>query len=405
MFTYSETSTKLQDAVAAFMRDRIEPAVPTYHAQLASGDRWTIPPVLEELKTEARQAGLWNLFMPDEQHGAGLSNLDYAPIAEMTGRVSFAAEVFNCNAPDSGNMELLHHYASDAQKRRWLTPLLDGSIRSAFLMTEPQVACSDATNVETSIRRDGDDYVIDGRKWWITNAGDPRCAVYIVMGKTDDRAASYAQQSMILVPADTPGIEIVRMLTVFGYDDAPHGHAEIALDGVRVPADNLILGEGRGFEMAQGRLGPGRIHHCMRVIGAAEVALERMCQRLSDRVAFGKTLAEQSVWQERVSRARIQIDQCRLLTLHAAAMMDTHGNQVARKQISMIKVAAPQMATYVIDMAMQAWGSAGLCEDTELPALFAGVRSLRFADGPDEVHDRTIARIELKEQARREGRN
>ena len=408
MYAFSDTSTALQDRMRAFMAERVIPALPLYEAQHAGGNRWAIPPVLEALKAEAKREGLWNLFMPPaapgtanaEDYGPGLSNLDYAPLAEIMGRVEIAAEVFNCNAPDSGNMELLHHYATDAQKARWLDPLLRGEIRSAFLMTEPDVACSDATNVQTRIVRDGDDLVINGTKWWITNAGDPRCALYIVMGKTDPDGPVHAQQSMVLVPADTPGLSIKRMLTVFGYDDAPHGHAEIELRDVRVTAANLVLGEGRGFEIAQGRLGPGRIHHCMRVIGAAEVALELMIDRLSNRETFGKPLIERSIWQHRIARARTKIDMCRLLTLQAADSMDRHGNKVARKQISMIKIAAPEMATYVVDMAIQAFGSGGLSSDTRLPKLFAGIRSLRFADGPDEVHDRTVARLEIRDRAR-----
>lgn len=399
LFATSDTGRDHHARVAAFMRAHVEPGQHVYEEQLASGTtRWTIPPVIEELKARARSEGLWNLFLPDTTHGAGLSNLDYAPIAELMGAVPIAAEVFNCNAPDSGNMELLHLYGDEAQKARWLTPLLAGEIRSAFMMTEPEVASSDATNVRTSIRRDGDRYVLNGRKWWITNAGDPRCRFFIVLGKTDPDAEPHRQQSMILVPADAEGLRIERMLTSFGYDDAPVGHAEIVLEDVSVPAGNLILGEGRGFEIAQGRLGPGRIHHCMRLIGAAEEALALMCRRLASRVAFGKPLARDSIWQERVANARIEIDMTRLLTLQAAALMDRDGAKAARKQIGMIKVAAPRMAQMVADVAIQAHGAAGLSQDTRLPWIFLAARSIRFADGPDEVHARAIAKLEFQEQ-------
>lgn len=400
LFTSSARGQDFHQRVSAFMDTEVRPGQLVYDQQHdAAPDRWSVPPVIEELKAKARHAGLWNLFLPDEAHGAGLSNLDYAPIAELMGAVPIAAEVFNCNAPDSGNMELLHLYGDKAQKRQWLEPLLAGEIRSAFMMTEPDVASSDATNVKTDIRRDGDSYVLNGRKWWITNAGDPRCRVFIVLGKTAPDAEPHRQQSMILVPADAEGLHIGRMLTTFGYDDAPSGHAEITLDNVRVPVGNLILGEGRGFEIAQGRLGPGRIHHCMRLVGMAEEALALMCRRLSSRVAFGKALARESVWQQRIADARVQIDMTRLLTLQAAALMDRGGAKAARKEIGMIKLAAPRTAQMVADMAMQAFGAAGLSDDTILPRLFAGARAIRFADGPDEVHARSIARLELAEFA------
>jgi acyl-CoA dehydrogenase len=352
--------------------------------------------LIEELKPKAREAGLWNLFLPRSPRAPqGLSNLEYAPLCEIMGRVPFAAEVFNCSAPDTGNMETLERYASEAIKDEWLEPLLRGDIRSAFLMTEPEVASSDATNIQCSITRDGDHYVINGRKWWSSGAGDPRCAIYIVMGKTDPDAPRHSQQSMIVVPANAPGITVLRPLTVFGYDDAPHGHMEVLLDNVRVPASNLLLGEGRGFEIAQGRLGPGRIHHCMRSIGAAERALELMCQRLNSRVAFGKPVSAQSVWHERIADARCRIDMARLLTLKAAYMMDTVGNKVAKAEIAMIKVVAPNMACDIIDMAMQAFGAAGMSGDTPLAYSYANQRTLRLADGPDEVHRQSIAKLEL----------
>jgi len=385
--------------VATFIEEHVRPGQEIYDAQRAANvDRWAVPPIIEELKAKGRSEGLWNLFLPDEEHGGGLSNLDYAPIAELMGAVPIAPEVFNCNAPDTGNMELLHLYGNAAQKAQWLEPLLAGEIRSGFMMTEPGVASSDATNVSTRIQRDGDHYVLNGRKWWVTNAGDPRCRVFVVLGKTDPEAETHRQQSMILVPADAEGLQIKRMLTTFGYDDAPTGHAEVVLEDVRVPAENLILGEGRGFEIAQGRLGPGRIHHCMRLIGAAEEALKLMCRRLASRVAFGRPLARESIWQERVANARVEIDMARLLILQAAAMMDASGAKAARKQISMIKLAAPRMVQAVADMAIQAYGAAGLSQDTILPTIFAGARAIRFADGPDEVHSRSIARFEFEEQ-------
>ncbi|NEX94738.1 acyl-CoA dehydrogenase family protein [Caulobacter sp. 17J65-9] len=405
-FTPSERQSYWRDRVRAFMAAHVYPNLATYEEQHASGDRWTVPPILEELKAKAKADGLWNLFLPPNEahdedgfHGAGLSNLEYAMCAEEMGRVLWASEVFNCSAPDTGNMEVLHRYGTPEQKRRWLTPLLAGEIRSAFLMTEPQVASSDATNIETSIVRDGDDYVVNGRKWWSSGVGDPRCAVAIVMGKTDPSAHRHQQQSQILVPLDAPGVKIVRMLPVFGYDDAPHGHAEVILENVRVPAENLILGEGRGFEIAQGRLGPGRIHHCMRTIGAAEAAMEKMVRRLLARKAFGKAVAEQSVWEQRVAEARIDIEMTRLLCLKAADMMDKAGNKVAQLEIAMIKVAAPRIALKVIDDAIQAHGGGGVSEDFGLARLYAMIRTLRIADGPDEVHCRAIARLEYARHA------
>jgi alkylation response protein AidB-like acyl-CoA dehydrogenase len=385
------------------MDAEIYPAVEGYKAEMAGfgEDRWRNPPVLETLKAKARGQGLWNLFLPPspqhdtpEFHGAGLTNLDYALCAEEMGRVGIASETFNCSAPDTGNMEVLHRYGSSAQKAAWLKPLMAGEIRSAFLMTEPDVASSDATNIETSIRRDGDHYVVNGRKWWSSGVGDPRCKLAIVMGKTDPAAARHAQQSQILVPLDTSGVEVVRMLSVFGYDDAPHGHAEVILKDVRVPVENLILGEGRGFEIAQGRLGPGRIHHCMRTLGAAEAALEKMVRRLQARVAFGKRISDQSVWEQRVAKARIDIEMTRLLCLKAADMMDKVGNKGAQLEIAMIKVAAPQVALAVIDDAIQAHGGGGVSNDFGLAESYAHIRSLRLADGPDEVHNRAIARLE-----------
>lgn len=397
-FAYSLRCQEYLDKVRAFMDAHIYPNESTYAEQLAANglDRWQPLPVIEELKTKAKAAGLWNLFLPESEDGAGLSNLDYAPLSEAMGRVLWSSEVFNCSAPDTGNMEVLARYGSDEQKERWMKPLLNGEIRSAFLMTEPDVASSDATNISCSITRDGDEYVINGRKWWSSGAGDPRCKVYIVMGKSDPDAERHKQQSMILVPSDAKGITVVRPLNVFGYDDAPHGHMEVRLDNVRVPATNMLLGEGRGFEIAQGRLGPGRIHHCMRTIGSAERALELMVRRSMSRVAFGKRIADQSVWHHRIARARIDIESCRLLTLKAAWMMDTVGNKVAQKEIAMIKVAAPTMALKVIDDAIQVFGGAGVSQDTPLASAWAGIRTLRLADGPDEVHERAIARMEMK---------
>ncbi len=365
-------------------------------AMRREGNPWRAVPVVEELKPLARKAGLWNLFLPhSERVPEGLSNLAYAPFCEVMGRVMWSAEVFNCSAPDTGNMETIERYGTEAHKARWLAPLLEGRIRSAFLMTEPAVASSDATNIECSIRRDGDDYVINGRKWFSSGAGHPNCEIFIVMGKTDPQAARHAQQSMILVPRDTPGVKVLRPLTVFGYDDAPHGHMEVALDDVRVPAENILLGEGRGFEIAQGRLGPGRIHHCMRSIGAAERALEAMCDRLQSRVAFGAPLATQSIWHERIAESRCMIDQARLLTLNAARMMDVAGNKAARAEIAMIKVVAPNMSCKIFDWAIQAYGAAGVTADFWLAEGYAHQRTVRIVDGPDEVHRRAIARIEL----------
>ncbi|RAK57609.1 acyl-CoA dehydrogenase family protein [Phenylobacterium deserti] len=406
-FDYSPRQKELIGRVTSFMKDHVYPAVPTYQEQHETGERWKVIPVLEELKAKAKAAGLWNMFMPPSSghppvddtfqfEGVQLTNLEYAPIAEIMGRVSFASEAFNCSAPDTGNMEVLNRYGTLEQKERWLRPLMNGEIRSAFLMTEPAVASSDATNIETRIERDGDHYVINGRKWWSSGVGDPRCKVAIVMGKTDPDASAHQQQSMVLVPMDAPGVKIIRMLPVFGYDDAPHGHAEVVLENVRVPVEEgLLLGEGRGFEIAQGRLGPGRIHHCMRTIGAAEVALEKMCKRLMSRKAFGKYVAEHSVWEERVARARIDLEMTRLLCLKAADMMDKAGNKVARLEIAMIKVQAPQMALKIIDDAIQAHGGGGVSEDFGLARAYASLRTLRLADGPDEVHNRTIARMEM----------
>ena len=406
-FTLGPNETEWRDRVRAFMDEQVRPRVRYYDAQQRQGERWKVLPVVEELKAEARAEGLWNLFMPPshggvqvddsfEFDGPGLTNLQYAFCAEEMGRVGWASEVFNCSAPDTGNMEVLHRYGSREQKEAWLRPLMEGQIRSAFLMTEPDVASSDATNIRCSIERDGDDYVIDGRKWWSSGAGDPRCKVAILMGKTDPAAEIHKQQSMILVPMDAPGIAVERHLPVFGYDDAPHGHMEILLENVRVPASNVLLGEGRGFEIAQGRLGPGRIHHCMRTIGVAEEALDAMVKRLTSRTAFGKTIAEQGVWEERIADARIDIEMTRLLCLKAADMMDRAGNKAAQGEIAMIKVAAPLMALKIIDNAIQAFGGAGVSDDFGLAGAYASIRTLRLADGPDEVHRRTIARLELK---------
>jgi len=398
-FDYTPKVDALRARLLAFFDEHIYPNEAAFHAEVArnraNGDAWVLTEINETLKEKARAAGLWNLFLPASGRGAGLTNLEYAPLCEIMGRVPWAPEVFNCNAPDTGNMETLERYGTDAHKRAWLEPLLAGQIRSAFLMTEPDVASSDATNIETRIVRDGDHYVINGRKWWSTGAGDPRCALYIVMGKTDPDAPRHAQQSMILVPSDAAGITRRRPLTVFGYDDAPHGHMEITLDDVRVPASNLLLGEGRGFEIAQGRLGPGRIHHCMRLVGLAERALELMAKRALSRVAFGKPIAEQTVTQERIAEARCLIEQARLLTLKTAYMMDTVGNKGARGEIAMIKVVAPNIACQVIDWAMQVHGAAGLSEDFPLAYAYASARTLRFADGPDEVHRNAIAKLEL----------
>ena len=399
-FEYSDKVKALQARLLAFMDQHVYPNEQRFFDEVAAnrakGNAWVPTRVVEELKPLARKAGLWNLFIPNSKRAPeGLTNLEYAPMCEIMGRVPFAAEVFNCSAPDTGNMETLERYGSEAIKDEWLEPLLRGEIRSAFLMTEPDVASSDATNIQCRIERDGDHYVINGRKWWSSGAGDPRCAVYIVMGKTDPEAPRHSQQSMIVVPSNAPGIEVLRPLSVFGYDDAPHGHMEVVLKNVRVPAGNILLGEGRGFEIAQGRLGPGRIHHCMRSIGIAERALELMCRRLNSRVAFGKPISAQSVWHERIAEARIMIEQARLLTLKAAYMMDTVGNKVARTEIAMIKVVAPNVACQIIDWAIQAHGAGGVCGDFPLAYAYAHQRTLRQADGPDEVHRNAIAKLEL----------
>jgi acyl-CoA dehydrogenase len=423
IFEHDDTTKHWIGKVQAFMDEHIIPAIPVYEKQNHEGERWKVIPVVEELKKKAKAAGLWNMFMPPsgghahvddtfEFEGPGLSNVTYSAIAELLGRVGFASEVFNCSAPDTGNMEVLQRYGTRAQKDKWLTPLMNGEIRSAFLMTEPAVASSDATNIQTEIRRDGNDYVINGRKWWSSGVGDPRCKVAIVMGKTDPDAKSYVQQSQILVPLDAKGVTLIRPLHVFGYDDAPHGHFEVELKDVRVPMENIVWGEGKGFEIAQGRLGPGRIHHCMRTIGTAERALELMCKRLLTRKAFGKILSDHSVWEQRIAEARIDIEMTRLLCLKAAYMMDTVGNKVARAEIAMIKVAAPRIALKVIDDAIQAHGGGGVAQDFGLASMYAHQRTLRLADGPDEVHCRTIARLELgkhagtaaREQAEAEGR-
>jgi acyl-CoA dehydrogenase len=409
-FDLTPKQRDVRDRVKAFMEEHIIPAIPDYEAEMnvVGAERWKVIQTVERLKQKAKAAGLWNMFMPPhsgqthvddsfEFEGLQLTNLEYSLVAEELGKVGFASEVFNCSAPDTGNMEVLMRYGTLEQKERWLRPLMNGEIRSAFLMTEPAVASSDATNIETRIDRDGDDYVINGRKWWSSGVGDPRCKVAIVMGKTNPDGPKHQAQSQILVPLDSPGIEIVRMLPVFGYDDAPHGHAEVVLKDVRVPVEEgLILGEGRGFEIAQGRLGPGRIHHCMRTIGVAEVALEKMVKRLMTRKAFGKYISDHSVWEQRIAEARIDIEMCRLLCLKAADMMDRAGNKAAQAEIAMIKVAAPLMALKIIDDAIQAFGGAGVSEDVGLARAYASIRSLRLADGPDEVHRRAIARIELK---------
>ena len=404
-FEYSPKTQELRQRLKTFMQEHIFPAEARYEEEMAAntaaGKRWTPLKTIEDLKPKAQAAGLWNLFLPVDSaahagvQGAGLTNQEYAPLAEMMGQVPWSSEVFNCSAPDTGNMETIARYGSPALRERWLPPLLQGKIRSAFAMTEPEVASSDATNICTRIERDGDDYVINGHKWWISGANDPRCGVFIVMGKTDPDAPRHSQQSMIVVPADAPGIRIVRPLTVLGYDDAPHGHAEMYFENVRVPAANILLGEGRGFEIAQGRLGPGRIHHCMRLIGLAERALELMCRRASSRTAFGKTVASQTVTQERIAEARCQIDMARLLTLKAAWLMDVAGNKVAKNEIAMIKVVAPSMACRVIDWAIQVHGGGGLSQDFPLASAYAHARTLRFADGPDEVHRNAIAKLEL----------
>jgi acyl-CoA dehydrogenase len=397
-FDYNDKTSDLIQRLSAFMDEHVYPNESTFHEQVtAMGDDWVAAAIIEELKPKAREAGLWNLFLPDSTLGAGLTNLEYAPLCEIMGRVHWGPEVFNCSAPDTGNMETLERYGTKEQKREWLDPLLAGEIRSCFAMTEPDVASSDARNIGATILRDGDDYVINGHKWWSSGSSDPRCKLFIFMGKTDpDGDDVYRQQSMILIPADAPGVTIKRSLPVFGYSDAPHGHGEILFGNVRVPAENILLGEGRGFEIAQGRLGPGRIHHCMRLIGQAEVALEKMCRRAQERHPFGKPLSEQGVTRERIAESRILIDQARLLVFAAADKMDKVGNREARKEIGMIKVAAPLMACQVIDWAIQMHGAAGVCDDHGLAYAYANARTLRLADGPDEVHRDQIARLEMK---------
>jgi acyl-CoA dehydrogenase len=404
---FAEPSPKCQDLLTrlnAFYAEHIYPNEERYHREMdgfrRQGNPWQVVPLVEELKPKARAAGLWNMFLPHAHGGqGGISNLDYAPLCEVMGRAGWSSEVFNCSAPDTGNMETIERYGTAAQKQQWLEPLLAGEIRSAFLMTEPAVASSDATNIQCSIRREGDEYVINGRKWFSSGAGSPRCKIFIVMGKTDPDAPRHAQQSMVLVPRDAPGVTVVRHLSVFGYDDAPHGHMEVLLENVRVPVSNILLGEGRGFEIAQGRLGPGRIHHCMRSIGAAERGLEMMCDRLRERVAFGKPLAEQSIWHERIAESRCMIDQARLLTLNAAHKMDTVGNKEARAEIAMIKVVAPNVSCKVVDWAIQAHGAAGVSQDFWLAEAYGHQRTVRIVDGPDEVHRNAIAKLELAKRA------
>ena len=394
-FDYSDKVKSLEQRLRAFMDEHIYPNEKRYYQEIEN-DRWAPTKVIEELKPKARAAGLWNLFLPDDDHGAGLTNLEYAPLCEIMGRSILAPEVFNCSAPDTGNMEVLARYGTPEQKERWLKPLLAGEIRSCFAMTEPAVASSDATNIQASIRREGNEYVLNGRKWWSSGAGDPRCKIAIFMGKTDPTAKKHQQQSMVLVPMDAPGVKIERLLTVFGYDHAPHGHGEVSYENVRIPVTNMLLGEGRGFEIAQGRLGPGRIHHCMRCIGVAERALETMCQRVKSRVAFGKPLAEQGTLRADIAQSRMEIEQARLLTLKAAYMMDTVGNKEARAEIAMIKVVAPNVTLRVLDRAIQAHGGAGVSQDTFLAGAWANVRTLRLADGPDEVHIESVAKHELQ---------
>ncbi|HEY3770145.1 MAG TPA: acyl-CoA dehydrogenase family protein [Candidatus Angelobacter sp.] len=397
-FDYSEKVKGLMQRLSAFMDEHIYPGEKRFHEEVEK-NRWAPGRVIEDLKPKARAAGLWNLFLPDSKDGAGLTNLEYAPLCEIMGRSFMAPEVFNCSAPDTGNMEVLARYGTPEQQERWLKPLLAGEIRSCFAMTEPAVASSDATNIQASIRREGNEYVINGRKWWSSGAGDPRCKIAIFMGKTDPTAKRHQQQSMVLVPMDTPGVKIERLLTVYGYDHAPHGHGEVSYTNVRIPVTNMLLGEGRGFEIAQGRLGPGRIHHCMRCIGVAERALEMMCERVKARVAFGKTIAEQGTIRADIAASRMEIEQARLLTLKAAYLMDTVGNKAARAEIAMIKVVAPNVTLRVLDRAIQAHGAAGVSQDTFLAGAWANVRTLRLADGPDEVHTEAIAKQELEKEA------
>ena len=396
-YSISDRVKDIRLRLLAFMDEHVYPAESLYREQGLTGDRWQPRPIVEDLKAKAKASDLWNLFLPESDQGAGLTNLEYAPLCEIMGRCAWSSEVFNCSAPDTGNMEVLVRYGTPAQQSRWLKPLLAGEIRSCFAMTEPDVASSDATNIQSRIERDGDHYILNGNKWWTSGAGDPRCRLCIFMGKSNPTAAIHQQQSMVLVPFEASGITIKRMLNVYGYDDAPHGHAEVLFEDVRVPVENMLLGEGRGFEIAQGRLGPGRIHHCMRLIGLAERALESMCRRVQSRVAFGKPIAEQGTIRAEIADSRMEIDQARLLTMHAAHLMDSVGNKVARREIAMIKVVAPNMALRVIDRAVQAHGAAGVCDDHFLAGAWASSRTLRLADGPDEVHRETIAKLELRQ--------